>query len=67
MIPLPLLSQFIAHKQKFFTGIRPHIDIEQPQISEMLMTISRHASHQGSLAMHHLIMGRGNIKFSVKA
>src|SRR5690606_15678148 len=59
MRPLPLLSEFAAHKQQLLAGMRPHEGVVAAQICKFLPTVTRHAAKERSFAMHDFVVAEG--------
>ena len=56
-IPFLELAEFTAHKKQLFPRMCHHIPQERPHPREFLLIAARHFVHQGSLAVHHLVVG----------
>ena len=58
LIPLVHLAEFLAHEQQFLARMAQHKAVGRPQVGKLLLVgRTRHLVHQGSLAVHHFVMG----------
>ena len=59
VLPFICLSELAAHEQQLLAGMTEHEAVIGAQIGEALPLVAGHASENGALPMHDLIMGEG--------
>ena len=58
LIPFPVLSEILSHKEQLLSGVAHHKEIGRLKIPELLFPASRHFLNHGTLQMHYLVMGQ---------
>src|ERR1700731_257443 len=59
VLPFIYLSELAAHEKQLLAGMTEHEAVIGAQIGEALPLVAGHASENGALPMHDLIMGEG--------
>ena len=54
--PLRPLPKFTSHEQQFFSWVGPHVGIQETQVGELLLRVSRHLVEQRSLSVNHFVV-----------
>ena len=67
LVPLNELAELAAHEQQLLARVGHHVTIESPQVLELVRIVAGHFVYQGTLAMHHLIVGQGEHKILRKS
>ena len=57
VIPFAPLAEFPAHEEELLAGLGEHQPVERAKVREFLPALSRHFPEQGTLAVHHLVVG----------
>ena len=55
-IPLPILTELTAHKQKLFAGVGVHKTVISTKIGKFLPFVAGHFAEHGTFAVNNLIM-----------
>ena len=66
VVPLARLSQLGTHEVKLGARMGVHIAEEQTEIGELLPLIAGHLVDQTALAMHHLVVRKGQHEVLLK-